>query len=74
MITVNSTSMKESLLALKGLGISYKKISDLSGVNYSSLRNLMSGYRDSLSENNYDKLRVFLKKYSAVLNELKEVE
>lgn len=74
MATVNSTFMKKEITALKELGISYKKISELSGVNYSSIRNLMCGYRDGLSENNYFKLEKFIKKYEPVINDLMEVE
>lgn len=51
---------KEQLLALHDGGFSYKRISELSGINYSTLRNFVSGYRDGMSSKNWEKLSAFL--------------
>ena len=44
--------------------LSMKKMAEESGVGYSSLRNIASGYRTGLSEENIVKLKQYLEQFT----------
>ena len=48
------------LRELKDKGLTYKAMAQNSGVGYSVIRNFVSDYRDSMSQENLDKLEDWL--------------
>ena len=52
--------LKMKLRELKDKGLTYKAMAQNSGVGYSVIRNFVSDYRDSMSQENLDKLKDWL--------------
>ena len=52
--------LKMKLRELKDKGLTYKAMAQNSGVGYSVIRNSVSDYRDSMSQENLDKLEDWL--------------
>lgn len=53
--------LKTKLRELKSKGLTYRAIAQNSGVGYSVIRNFVSDYRDSMSQENLEKLEDWLK-------------
>lgn len=56
----NIEKVRDQLKELKKQGMSYKNIAAQTNVGYGVLRNFVSGYRDSMSEINWQRITQFL--------------
>lgn len=57
---MTNIELKMKLRELKDKGLTYKAMAQNSGVGYSVIRNFVSDYRDSMSQENLDKLEDWL--------------